>query len=319
MDVDYLRISVTDRCNLRCVYCNPLGCCDVTPCEEVLTVEEIKRAVKLLVDCGIRKVRITGGEPLLRGDIIRLIEGLADIAGIEDISLTTNGVFLGSFVSELQAAGLQRVNVSVDSMDRQTYKEITGLDLLPSVADGIHKAIKAGLTPVKINSVIMKGMNDNNEQITALAEMSVHLPIAVRFIEYCQTNMYTEPVGDYVPNRIVRTVIERRYGPLSGDVVVRGNGPAVHFKIKGSLGAIGFISGRSSIFCPSCRRFRLTSDGKLMPCLYSPQSYDLARLIRNDMADEQIRDFLKTIIGEKARFTKLNAFKEDVCMRRIGG
>jgi len=319
MGVDYLRISVTNRCNLQCVYCDPLGSCVITECEEALTIEEMKRAVGLLVTCGIRRVRITGGEPLLKENVVRLIRALADIAGIEDLSLTTNGVFLEPLAAELKAAGLQRINVSVDSMDRETYRRITGFDLLPSVAGGIHKAMEVNLKPVKINSVIVKGLNDSDDQITALAEMSVHFPIVVRFIEYCPTNTCTRPAADYLPNRVVRTIIEREFGLLSGVVMVYGNGPALYFKIRDSAGAIGFISGRSSIFCQSCSRLRMTSDGKLMPCLYSLQTYNLGKLIRNEASDGQIQNFLKTVIRGKTRFTKLNSYKEEFCMCGIGG
>ena len=319
MSVDYLRISVTDKCNLHCVYCNPFGCCDVTPCNGVLTVEEIKRSVSLLVECGIRKVRITGGEPLLRGDITRLVGELAGIAGLEDLSLTTNGVFLETFAPELKAAGLQRVNISVDSLDRETYRRISGFDLLPNVIASIHKAIEVGLTPVKINSVIVKELNDSDEQITALATMSVRLPLAVRFIEYSPTNSWISPAVNYVPNSMVRAIIEREFGLLSSVVMAQGNGPALYYKIKDSAGAIGFISGRSSIFCPSCTRLRLTSDGKLKPCLYAARTYDLRSLLRNGATDEQIRDFLNRVIGEKTLFTKLNSFKEEFSMCGIGG
>jgi cyclic pyranopterin phosphate synthase len=223
------------------------------------------------------------------------------------------------FAAELKAAGLQRINVSVDSMNRHTYRRITGFDLLSSVVDGIHEAIEAGLTPVKLNSVIVKGFNDSDEQIAALAEMSVRLPIAVRFIEYCPTNTYTRPAADYVPNRVVRSIIERQFGPLSGAVFAPGSGPALYFKISRSVGAIGFISGRSSIFCQSCNRLRLTSDGKLMPCLYAAQAYDLGKLMRNGASDEQVRDLLRVAISEKTRFTKLNSFKKEFSMCGIGG
>lgn len=319
MSIDYLRVSVTDRCNLQCVYCNPSGGCAVPACEELLTVEEIKHAVRLLADCGIQKIRITGGEPLLRDDIVRLVGELAEISGIEELSLTTNGVLLKLLAAELKAAGLQRVNVSVDSTDRESYRRITGYDLLPTVAGGIYRAIEEGLTPVKINSVIVKGFNDSDGQIAALAGMSVHLPVIVRFIEYCPTNMCTRPAADYLPNRRVRAIIEREYGPLSSVVMGSGSGPALYFKVRDSAGAIGFISGRSSIFCRSCNRLRLTSDGKLMPCLYSARTYDLGRLMRNGATDGQIRDFLNRVITEKPGYTKLNSFKEEFSMCGIGG
>ncbi len=319
MSVDYLRISVTNRCNLQCLYCDPLGSCGISECEDALTIEEMKRAVGLLVKCGIRKVRVTGGEPLLKENIVRLIFELAGITGIEDLSLTTNGVFLESLAAELKAAGLQRINVSVDSMDRRTYKRITGFDLLPGVVRSVQKAIDVGLTPVKINSVIVKGLNDSDEQIAALAEMSIRLPVAVRFIEYCLTNTCTKPAADYMPNRVIRSVIERQFGSLSSAVIAPGSGPALYYKIRDSAGAIGFISGRSSIFCQSCSRLRMTNDGKLMPCLYSVKTYDLGQLMRNEASDERIWDFLNLIINEKVLFTKLNSFKEEFCMCGIGG
>jgi len=319
MSVDYLRVSVTNRCNLRCVYCHHLGDCGLIECREILRFEEIRRIVRLFADCGIKKVRLTGGEPLLRRNIVQLVRELAAVVGIEELSVTTNGVFLEPLAAELKAAGLQRVNISVDSIERESYKRITGFDLLPRVVRGMYRAIEVGLRPVKVNSVIIKGVNDSEKQIAALAGMSVHLPVTVRFIEYCPTNKYTKPASDYLPNRAVRAVIERKYGPLSGVVMGHGNGPALYFKVRDSAGAIGFINGRSSIFCRSCNRLRLTSDGKLMPCLYSAHTHDLKRLILNGTSDQQMRDFLSRIITEKGNHTKLNSFREEFSMCKIGG
>jgi len=296
-----------------------LSDCNSVEHEDILSFKEIHRIVRLFVQCGIRKVRLTGGEPLLRNDIVQLVHELASIAGIEELSVTTNGVFLESLAVELKTAGLHRVNISVDSIEREIYKQITGFDLLPVVTKGIYKAIEVGLTPVKINSVIIKGVNDSEKQIAALAGMSVHLPVIVRFIECCPTNKYTKPASDYLPNSAVRAIIERRYRPLSGVVMGQGNGPALYFKIRDSAGAIGFISSRSSIFCFSCNRLRLTSDGKLMPCLYSTHTNDLKKLIRNGASDQQMRDLLNMIINEKSNYTKLNSFKEDFSMYKIGG
>jgi len=277
------------------------------------------RIVQLFAECGIKKLRLTGGEPLLRRDIVRLVRELAAIAEIEDISVTTNGIFLESSVAELKAAGLRRVNISVDSIERRTYKRITGHDSLPKVLTGICRAIEVGLTPVKINSVIIKGLNDSAGQIIALTGMSINLPLSVRFIEYSPTNRSTRPAADYVPNSHVRAIIEREYGSLSSTIISPGNGPAEYFKVPGSAGTIGFISGRSSNFCRSCSRLRLTSDGKLMPCLYSARSYDLKRLIRNNQSDRQICGFLNKIIVEKANYTKLNSLREEFSMCKIGG
>jgi cyclic pyranopterin phosphate synthase len=319
MSIDCLRLSVTDRCNLRCIYCHPLPDCRLIEPEEILEFEEVLHIVRLFVECGIKKLRLTGGEPLLRRDIIRLVWELAAIAGIEDLSVTTNGVFLDSLASELKAAGLQRINISVDSIERETYERMTGFDVLPVVLEGIYRAIEVGLTPVKLNSVIIKGLNDSEEQIIALAGMSVDLPLSVRFIEYFPTNKSTRPATDYVPNAAVRAVIERKYGPLSSTVMSLGNGPAEYFKVPDSAGTIGFISGRSSTFCSSCSRLRLTSDGKVMPCLYSARAHDLKTHIRNGQSDRQIRDFLNRIITEKANYTKSNSLKEEFSMCKIGG
>jgi len=280
---------------------------------------EIERITRLFAECGINKFRLTGGEPLVRKDIVRLVDKLATIPNIDDLALTTNGVLLEPLAAQLKAAGLQRINISVDSAERESYKQITGFDLLPKVTKGIHKAIEAGLTPVKINSVIIKGLNDSEEQILALAAMSVDLPVTVRFIEYCPTGKYTNPASDYLPNRDVRFIIERKYGPLSSVVMEHSPGPALNFKFRNSAGAVGFISGRSSMFCHSCNRLRLTSDGKIKPCLYSAHTYDLKTLIRNQASDQQIRDLLKRIISEKGNYTKLNSLKEGFSMCKVGG
>jgi GTP 3',8-cyclase len=322
MNVTYLRISVTDRCNLRCAYCNPSGECDFIRHEEILTFEEIERLVRLLAGCGIRKVRLTGGEPLVRKGIAQLVRRLAGVSGIEEISLTTNGVLLAPMAAELKAAGVKRVNVSIDSMERASYERITGFDRLPTVLEGIHKAIEVGLTPVKMNCVIVKGFNDGAEQIIALAKMSVGLPVAVRFIEYCPTEARPGLADGYVPNDEVRRILERELGSLS--VVAAGDtdGPAVHFKAQNSAGMIGFISGRSSLFCRTCNRLRLTSDGKVKPCLYSAFHYDLKNLLRGGAGDEELQMLLKTAVHQKSCYTRLNASvgqAGEFSMQSIGG
>jgi cyclic pyranopterin phosphate synthase len=319
MSIDCLRLSVTDRCNLRCIYCHPLADCSLIEREDKLEFAEILRIVRLFGECGIKKLRLTGGEPLVRRDIIGLVHELSVIVGIEDLSVTTNGIFLESLAAELKAAGLRRVNISVDSIERKTYEQLTGFDMLPAVLDGIHKAIDVDLTPVKLNCVVIKGLNDGAEQIAALAGMSVDLPLSVRFIEYFPTNKSTRPATDYVPNTTVRAGIERKYGPLSGAVMNPGNGPAEYYKVPGSAGTIGFISGRSSNFCRSCSRLRLTSDGKIMPCLYSARAYDLKALIRLGQSDRQIRSYMNRIIAEKADYTKYSSAKEEFSMCKIGG
>lgn len=317
MNADYLRVSVTDRCNLRCIYCHPLDGCDFVERKEILRFEEIYRIVQLLVECGIRKVRLTGGEPLVRKNIVYLVEKLAGIEGIEELALTTNGVLLESLAAELKDAGLHQVNISVDSTDSEIYKQITGFDLLPTVTKGIYKALEVGLRPVKINSVIMRSINVS--QIPLLAQMSVRLPVTVRFIEYCPTSKYAKPASDYVPTSKVREIIEFEFGHLLPVIADGTSGPASYFKIKNSTGTIGFISGRSSILCRSCNRLRLTSEGKIVPCLYSSHHYDIKKLIRAGAGDEEVMKLLKKILQEKSNHTKLNSSVRDIPMQKIGG
>ena len=317
MGVNCLRISVTDRCNLRCVYCRPHGDCDFIEQENVLKSDEIHRIVRLFADCGVDRVRLTGGEPLMRKDITSLVARLAATEGINELTLTTNGVLLHQMADELKAAGLDRINVSIDSLEASSYKKITGYDFSSKVVRGIQKAIEVGLQPVKINAVILKGIN--HSQVEALAGMTVELPVSVRFIEYCPTSKDTQSADDYMPYDEIRKIIENAFGPLSDATIKRGNGPALYSRIKNSIGAIGFIAGRSTVFCESCNRLRLTSDGRIKPCLYSPQEYDMRKLIRGGAPDEQVREVLKVIISRKHTFTRLNSPGEGFSMRKIGG
>ncbi len=316
MYIDYLRISVTDRCNLRCIYCNPLGSCGLVDRDEVLTFEEICRIVRLFAECGVSRVRLTGGEPLVRKNITFLIEKLASITAVTEITLTTNGVLLEQSAEELKTAGLNRVNVSVDSLDRGRYKFITGCDLLEDVKKGIRRSMEIGLTPVKINTVVLRGINE--QDIIALAQLTLEMPAAVRFIEYCPTDKDDEPDEFFVPNSRVRRNIEDRFGSLTA-AAITGGGPAEYFKIKDSAGCMGFISGRSAFFCTSCNRLRLTSDGKVKPCLYSAATYDVKKLIRNGADDGQVLNFLRKIIDNKGSFTRLNSFAEGFSMCSVGG
>ena len=317
MNVDYLRVSVTDRCNLRCIYCNPLGDHGLREREGILDFDEIHRVVRLCAECGIRKVRLTGGEPLVCRNIADLVGRLAQVAGIEDLSLTTNGVFLGPMAAQLGAAGLKRVNISLDAVDRQCYQRMTGFDLLPQVLDGLHKALEVGLAPVRLNCVVMK--DRNLAQVIPLVEMALRLPVSVRFIEYCPTSRVTGRPGDYVPNTEIRRIIEARFGPLQSVTVPSAGGPAVYAQMEGAAGAIGFISGRSEVFCHACSRLRLSSDGKIKPCLHADQCYDVRLLLRGGADDDRIRDLIQRAIGEKTRYTRITSTAEDFLMQSIGG
>jgi len=320
MSVNYLRISVTDRCNLKCIYCNPLGSTGLIDREDILSFKDIRRITRILAEFGITKVRLTGGEPLIRKNICQLVEKIAKVPGIKEVVLTTNGVLLEPMAEELKAAGLNRVNISIDSADRDNFKKITGQDLYQKVIAGIHKAIQVSLTPVKLNSVIIKGVNDSPKEILEIAKLSVSLPVTVRFIEYCPTDTFVKPAGDYVSNEIVKGIIDNKLGPLTPVPKSVPDGPAMCFKTKDSAGTIGFISGRTSVFCKSCNRLRLTSDGKLVPCLYSSDnSYDLKALIKKDSGDDELRALIKKALAEKGNYTKLNSNNKHFSMRSIGG
>ncbi len=315
--IDYLRVSITDRCNLRCIYCNPLGDAHLAEGRETLNADEVTRVIGLCAQCGIRRVRLTGGEPLLREDLVDLVRRLAGIPGVEDLSMTTNGVLLASLAAKLREAGLKRVNISLDAMDRNCYWQIAGADVLSCVLDGMYRALEVGLTPVRINCVVVRDVNLS--QVEALAEMSLRLPVAVRFIEYCPTSRLTGPASCYVPNSEVRAMLESRFGPLSNLVVPDSGGPAVYFKIENAVGAVGFISGRSSVFCQHCTRVRLSSDGKIRPCLYGDHYYDVGGLLRAGADDDAILSLLQKALREKGQHTKLNAAAGDFLMQQIGG
>ncbi len=317
VNVDYLRISVTERCNLRCIYCNPFGGSAARDDGDILSFDEIGRVVRLCAKCGITKVRLTGGEPLLREDIVDLVQQLARIDGINELALTSNGVLLAPLAARLKDAGLTRVNVSLDAAESTCFEQITGTDALSRVMAGIDKAIDVGLTPIRINCVVIKDVNLS--QVVALAEMSVHLPVSVRFIEYCPTSECTKQMAGYVPNSEIRVRLESQFGPLSSMVVPTGGGPAVYFRICDAIGTIGFISSRSSAFCGRCNRLRLTSDGQLMPCLHSSRRYDLKTLLRNGTDDRDLLALLRTIVREKPRYTRLTTSPEDFLMQNIGG
>ena len=317
--IDYLRVSVTNKCNLRCVYCHPVGDKCMMESKDILELDEIIYIIRLFVKSGIKRVRLTGGEPLFRKDILQLVGEISSIEGIEDLSITTNGVFLASLASKLKEAGLKRINVSMDSTDRTTYKNITGFDLLPNITEGIHKAIEAGLNPVKINCVIVKGINSGKKEILSLARMSVDIPVAVRFVEYYPTSNSSIFTKEYFPNIEVRKIIEDEYGRIDEAPVTKGYGPAVYFKIKNSSGEIGFISGRSGMFCNQCNRLRLSCDGKIKPCLYAAKQYDLREMIRSGGDDEGIMQILNEIIHEKKSYNKQSKPMEEFSMQSIGG
>jgi cyclic pyranopterin phosphate synthase len=283
--IRYVRVSVTDRCNLRCVYCMPNGM-DWLPREEVLSYEEILRLVTVFVSLGVTKVRLTGGEPLVRSGVPDLVRSIAALSGIGDLSLSTNGILLAGVAADLKRAGLQRVNVSVDSLDPVKFREITKGGDLQKVMEGIDAAIGAGLRPVKINVVATRGVNDVEAE--EFARLTIDRDVVVRFIEIM-------PLGDsaefqdrnYVS---AEELLERiaRVGKLTPCDDVTGSGPARYYRLEGARGAIGMITPMSHTFCEQCNRVRLTSIGHLRLCLFGDQEIDLRTPLRSGAPDEEI-------------------------------
>jgi len=292
--IDYIRISLTDRCNLRCVYCMPEEGVELLKHEEMMSFEEIYNLIKALVPLGIKKVRLTGGEPLVRKNVEELIKMLRSIPEIEDITLTTNGIMLEEMAEGLKTAGLSRINVSLDSLDEDKFRKITRWGSLAKVLAGIDKAIAIGLTPVKINVVAIKGFND--DEFIKLADFAYGKDVQVRFIELMPIGESDEEaILKHFPIDDIKKLIETKY-KLEVNKNIRTNGPAENYSIIGGIGSVGFIGALSHKFCSSCNRLRLTADGRFRPCLYIDKEYDVLGLIRSGASDEELRTFVEEII-----------------------
>jgi len=301
--INYLRVSVTDRCNLRCVYCMPAEGIDLARHEDMLRYEEIARVVQAAAALGISKVRLTGGEPLARRDLPDLVRLIAAVPGIDDISMTTNGILLPTHAVELAEAGLHRVNVSLDSLRPERFRAITrcGAQGVSDVWAGVAAAESAGLTPVKLNTVVIRGLND--DEVVDFARLTLERPLHVRFIEIMPLGANEHWAGDgYVSVSEMRSRIEAALGPLEpvgrGDRVV-GNGPARYSRLPGAPGTVGFISPVSEHFCFHCNRLRLTADGKLRPCLLSDDEIDLRDALREGAGDEELQAIIAQAIAAK--------------------
>ncbi len=320
--IDYLRISVTDRCNLRCVYCMPPEGIDLIESAGILRYEEFLRIARVAAAHGVTKIRVTGGEPLVRKGIVEFLHSLASLDGITDLSLTTNGVLLKDYAARLKKAGLKRVNVSLDSMKRDRFQKMTRGDNLEQVLEGLEEALKVGLVPVKINMVAIKGFND--DEILDFARLSLEKPYHVRYIEYMPFNTQEGWQRDKcVTAKELKEMIERGVGPLEPVAEKAGNaGPAKRYRFKDAPGEVGFISPISEHFCGSCNRLRLTSDGKLRNCLFSDREVDLRTALRDGSDDKVIEDLLFKAVMEKPQGHQINENIFKKCSRTmslIGG
>ncbi|MCR4892910.1 MAG: GTP 3',8-cyclase MoaA [Lachnospiraceae bacterium] len=287
--IDYMRLSITDLCNLRCNYCIPHGICRV-PMREILTYEEILEIVETAVSLGITKYKVTGGEPLVRREALSFIRRLKEVEGLSQVTMTTNGILLKEKLEELKGTGLDGLNISLDTMNPDTYCRITGFPEFSRVLDGIYASVEAGIR-TKVNVVLQKGINEGDWKDLIL--LSRDLPVDVRFIELM-------PIGEGdcskgIDNRLLKEEIRRLYPDLEEDNSIHGNGPAVYVHIPGFQGSIGFISAMHGKFCTHCNRLRLTSVGELKPCLCYEDSVDLKAILRSEEKEGR-RTLLKEAI-----------------------
>ncbi len=296
-EINYLRISVTDRCNLRCRYCMPLEGARNMDHDQILSHEEFARIAKLGASLGIRKVRFTGGEPLVRKNFVQLLRYVSNIPEIDDIAITTNGILFSEQAWDLKQAGLNRINFSLDSLQEERFRFITRYGELDKVWKAVFQALEMDLDPVKINVVVIKGFND--DEVLDFANLAYYYPLHVRFIEFM-------PIGDlqfWEKERVCTIEDIRRRINLEYELVPGsqrgGNGPARQYQIKGGLGSVGFIGPLSNHFCRQCNRIRLTADGKLRACLYHKTELDLREPMRNGASDEEITALFQKGINMK--------------------
>ena len=302
--IDYLRISLVDRCNLRCSYCMPPQGVELFEHDKVLSYEELTLIIKAAAELGITSVRLTGGEPLIRKGLIPFVKIISSIEGIKDISLTTNGVLLSQMAQSLKDAGVNRLNISLDTLRREKYKSITGKDCLDLVLKGIDKSFEVGLEPIKVNVVLLK--NQNTEEILDFVKMTLDKPVHIRFIEMMplgdQTTNWKE---SYIPWTYPLELIKKNY-QVEGSQGPEGKGPAKYFKIPKAMGTFGVISAVSEHFCSNCNRLRLTSDGKLKTCLFGQGEIELKKIAQAGSVSE-IKNAMIAAIKDKPLRHEINS------------
>ncbi|MBC7346877.1 MAG: GTP 3',8-cyclase MoaA [Clostridia bacterium] len=316
-EIDYLRVSVTDRCNLRCRYCMPATGVKQKSHEEILRLEEIVSLLEVAVGLGFKRVRFTGGEPLVRKNFSYLVARTASLPGIEDLALTTNGTLLAEQAAELRRAGLKRVNISLDTLDGEKFARLTRGGNLERVKEGVAAALRYKLEPVKLNVVITRGFNE--DEIEAFAALTRQEPVHVRFIELMPLGQATELNG-FLPATEVLARLEQSV-PLE-PAAVPGNGPARYYRLAGGKGTIGFIAAISQCFCARCNRLRLTADGKLRPCLESEHEVDVRGPLRAGATREELAALFRAAVAAKParhRLGRRTPRQDARAMWQIGG
>jgi len=306
--ISYLRISITDRCNERCLYCMPQELQEWLPRAEVLNYDEITRLVRIASELGVRKIRVTGGEPLVRRDVLELFQQLGELPGINDMGVSTNGSLLAkpagngeTVARSLVRFGVRTANISLDTLNRELYRAITGRDLLSQTLDGIAAAKAAEFRLIKLNTVLMRGRNEDD--LADLVRFAAAEDLLLRFIELMpvtSTDVLTDE--NFLPIAEVKRRLEREFGPLIPEPEFRTNGPASYFCFKESRQRVGFIGAMTNLhFCETCNKLRLTCDGKLRPCLGSHLEFDIKTPLRQGASDEELKGFFRSVVERKPK------------------
>ncbi len=320
--IDYLRVSLTDHCNLRCVYCMPLRDLHFAPAEELLRAEEIEQVVRAAARVGFRKVRLTGGEPLLRQDVVEIVGRLAAIPGIQDLSMTTNGVLLPKLAPALREAGLQRVNIHLDTLNPERLRHLMRFGSVEEIRAGIDAAVEVGFTPMKLNCVVTRGYND--EDVADLARLTLQHDWFVRFIELmplgageCARIALTQ----FVPTSETKSRIEAALGRLEPLASSNPADEARNYRVEGAPGVVGFISPVSEPYCGSCNRMRLTADGRFHLCLLNDHELDVRSVLRNGAVNGALEEFFRRAVAAKPTGHRLDegVSSEARQMFQIGG
>jgi cyclic pyranopterin phosphate synthase len=334
--ISYLRVSITDRCNERCSYCMPRELQEWLPREDVLSYEETLRLIRIAAGLGVTKIRVTGGEPLVRRNILDFVREIPNIFGINSVGISTNGTLLGrgigilpmghaleahaTMAAALRAAGVQSINVSLDTLDRHLYAQITGRDFHTQALEGIEAARAAGFDQIKLNTVLMRGRNE--DQLIPLVEFAAERNLILRFIELMPVST-TEVLSDrnFLPVAEAKRAIEKQFGSLIPEQNFRTNGPATYYQIPGRDQRIGFIGAMTNLhFCESCNKLRLTCDGKLRPCLGSYLEFDIMKPLRAGANDDELRQFFIDVVERKPEQHDFrNNYQPDRKMIAIGG
>jgi len=316
--IDYLRLSLTDRCNLNCIYCTPLEKGQCLSHDEVLRYEEIIAVVASFVRAGVKRLRLTGGEPLIKKDVLSLVRMLKSVEGLEELSMTTNGTLLSLYAAQLKDAGLDRINISLDTLKKDRFFSITGKDLFKQVWQGVLASLESGFNPVKLNVVVMQGVND--DEIADFARLTLENPICVRFIEFFHTNPRSKKlINSLVSSEMVKEEIQDKLGELKPVSGVIGRGPAKYYKLERALGTIGFINGTTGNFCSSCTRLRIDCAGRIFPCLFSGPVLDLRPLLRPNLNNHKLFSEIKEIFMIKSQYNKNKIPDPKIEMSSLGG